>query len=59
MRKEESNNWLGYFFSVSLSIIKMKDYEKASAHIVLSVNLPHKTAIIQTYPHCWKIKSGM
>ncbi len=34
MRKEESNNWLGYFFSVSLSIIKMKDYEKASAHIV-------------------------
>lgn len=34
MRKEESNNWLGYFFSVSLSIIKMKDYEKVSVHIV-------------------------
>ncbi len=27
-------NWLGYLLSVSLSIIKMKDYEKVSVHIV-------------------------
>jgi hypothetical protein len=33
-RKGIVKNWLGYLLSVSLSIIKMKDYEKVSVHIV-------------------------
>ena len=33
-RKGIVKNLLGYLLSVSLSIIKMKDYEKVSVHIV-------------------------
>lgn len=33
-RKGIVKNWLGYLLSVSLSFIKMKDYEKVSVHIV-------------------------
>ena len=33
-RKGIVKNWLGYLLSVSLSVIKMKDYEKVSVHIV-------------------------
>lgn len=33
-RKGIVKNWLGYLLSVYLSIIKMKDYEKVSVHIV-------------------------
>ena len=32
--KKQSNNWLGYFFSISLSIINVKGCENVSVHTV-------------------------